>query len=262
MNIFKRLFNVGKAEAHSAIDKMEDPIKMTEQGIRDMKRDLTKALEGLAQVKAMLIRSQNEKKQFETKAKDYQNKAMLILQKVQKNELSGADGDRLAKEALIKKDENQEQVNRTTTEVEKFSQSVSQLERNVSTLRSNISKWENELKTLKARVKVSNATKNLNKQMAAIDSSSTVSMLEKMKEKVEEQEALSDAYGELANESKTIDDEIDAALSDTSLTSSAALDDLKREMGLLPAEEKIEIKDTAEETIKIDVENQDNTTDV
>lgn len=232
MNIFKRLFNVGKAEAHSAIDKMEDPIKMTEQGIRDMKNDLTKALEGLAQVKAMLIRSQNDKTEFETKAKDYQNKAMLILQKVQKGGISAEDGDRLAKEALIRKDENQGHVNRATTEIEKFSASVSQLESNVNKLKSNISKWENELKTLKARVKVSNATKNLNKQMAAIDSSSTVNMLEKMKEKVAQEEALADAYGNIANESKSVDEEIDKVLDETQASADNDLEALKKQMGL------------------------------
>ena len=40
MNLFKRLFKLGQSEAHSAMDKLEDPIKMTEQGIRDMKKDL------------------------------------------------------------------------------------------------------------------------------------------------------------------------------------------------------------------------------
>lgn len=232
MNIFKRLFNVGKAEAHSAIDKMEDPIKLTEQGIRDMKGDLTKALEGLAQVKAMLIRSTNDKTQFATKAKDYQNKAMLILQKVQKGGLSTEDGDRLAKEALVKKDENQEHVNRAQVEIDKFTDSVNQLEKNVNALRSNIGKWENELKTLKARVKVSNATKNLNKQMAAIDSSSTVNMLEKMKEKVAQEEALADAYGDIANESKSIDDEIDKVLDNTNVSAENDLEALKKQMGM------------------------------
>ena len=29
----KRLFRVGKAEAHCALDSLENPIKMTEQGI-------------------------------------------------------------------------------------------------------------------------------------------------------------------------------------------------------------------------------------
>jgi len=232
MNIFRRLFNVGKAEAHSTIDKMEDPIKMTEQGIRDMKNDLSQALEGLAQVKAMLIRSQNDNSQLETKVKDYQNKAMLILQKVQKGGLSAEDGDRLAKQALLKKEENQEHVKRTTIEVDKFSNSVSQLETSVGTLKNNISKWENELKTLKARVKVSNATVNLNKQMASIDSSSTVNMLEKMKEKVSQEEALADAYGDIANESKSVDDEIDKALEGTSANADNDLDALKKQMGL------------------------------
>lgn len=232
MNILRRLFNVSKAEAHSAIDKMENPIKMTEQGIRDMKKDLVKALEGLAQVKAMLIRSQDEKTQFEAKAKEYQNKAMLILQKAQKGGLTVENADRLAKEALIKKEENTEHVKRTEMEVEKFSKSVAQLETNVRGLRKNISKWENELKTLKARVKVSTATKNLNKQMAAIDSSSTVSMLEKMKEKVAQEEALSDAYGHISNESKSIDDELDKALDGKDASADNDLKALKKQMGL------------------------------
>lgn len=232
MNIFKRLFNVGKAEAHSVIDKMENPIKMTEQGIKEMKLDLTKALEGLAQVKALLIRSKNEKEIFETKAKDYQNKAMLILKKVEKGDLSSEDGDRLAAQALVKKSENDENIRRTASEVEKLSASVSKLETNVNTLKSNISKWENELRTLKARVKVSNATKNLNKQMASIDSSSTVSMLEKMKEKVAEEESLAEAYGDIASETKSIDEEIDKVLDSTSTNAESDLDALKKKMGL------------------------------
>lgn len=232
MNIFRRLFNVGKAEANSAIDKIENPIKMTEQGIKDMKNDLTQAMEGLAQVKAMLIRSKNDKTQFETKAKDYQNKAMLILQKAEKGELTAENADRLATEALVKKQENTEHVNRCAIEVVKFSKSVSQLETNVNNLRNNISKWENDLKTLKARVKVSKATKNLNKQMAAIDSSSTVNMLERMKEKVAEEEALAEAYGDIANESKSIDEELDKALDSKKTSAENNLQELKKQMGL------------------------------
>ena len=56
MGIFNRIFNVGKAEAHAMVDKLEDPIKMTEQGIRDLKKDLDSSLQALAEVKAMAIR--------------------------------------------------------------------------------------------------------------------------------------------------------------------------------------------------------------
>ena len=53
----KRLFRIGKAEAHSALDKLEDPVKMTEQGIRDLKANLEKAMVAMAEVKAMGILS-------------------------------------------------------------------------------------------------------------------------------------------------------------------------------------------------------------
>lgn len=69
MNIFKRLFKIGEAEANSALDKMEDPIKLTEQGIRDLKLDLDKNLEALARVKALAIRAKNDQEEFLDKKK-------------------------------------------------------------------------------------------------------------------------------------------------------------------------------------------------
>ncbi|MGY3791526.1 PspA/IM30 family protein [uncultured Aquimarina sp.] len=232
MNFFKRLFKIGEAEAHSAIDKMEDPIKMTEQGIRDMKVDLEKSLEALAQVKALAIRSKNDTEEFAAKAEDYQQKAMLILKKAQSGDLDTAEADRLAKEALIKKEESLQHVTRGKGETEKFDKSVSQLEKNVDEIKQNISKWENELKTLKARVKVSAATKNVNKQMAEIDSSSTVSMLERMKDKVNQEEALAEAYGDIANASKSIDEELDKAVDVTRTNAEDDLAKLKEQLGM------------------------------
>ncbi|MHA7055942.1 PspA/IM30 family protein [Aquimarina sp. M1] len=232
MNFFKRLFKIGEAEANSAIDKMEDPIKMTEQGIRDMKVDLEKSLEALAQVKALAIRSKNDTEEFATKAEDYEQKAMLILKKSQSGDLETSEADRLAKEALIKKEESLQHVTRGKDETEKFEGSVSQLEKNVEEIKQNISKWENELKTLKARVKVSAATKNVNKQMAEIDSSSTVSMLERMKDKVNQEEALAEAYGDIANASKSIDDELDQAADVTKSNAEDDLAKLKEQLGL------------------------------
>ena len=84
MNILRRLFTIGKAEANSAVDKLEDPIKMTEQGIRDLKEDLDKALHALAEVKALSIRARNDIELFEDKSKDYEQKAILLLQQAQK----------------------------------------------------------------------------------------------------------------------------------------------------------------------------------
>lgn len=232
MNIFKRLFKIGQAEANSTIDKMEDPIKMTEQGIRDLRSDLEKSIESLAQIKALAIRARNDMEAFTVKAEDYQQKAMLILKKAQNKELNITEADRLAKEALIKKEEASQQASRTKTEAESLEKSVNDLEKNVQEIKNNISKWENELKTLKARVKVSKATKNLNKQMAELDSSSTVSLLERMKDKVIQEEALAEAYGDIANNTQNIDDELNNALDTKKSNAENDLAKLKKQLGL------------------------------
>lgn len=233
MQFLKRLFKIGQAEAHSAIEKLEDPIKLTEQGIRDMKADLDKSLKALAEVKAMAIRSRNDIETYTENAKDYEGKAMLLLQRAEKGQLDPAEADRLATEALVKKDDNQRLADEAKVQKERFEKSVVQLEGNIKTIKSNIGKWETELKTLKARVKVSNATKNLNKQLAQIDSTDTVSMLERMKEKVAQEEALAESYGEIANETRSVDQDIDKALEGSN--ESKASDDLaalKAKMGL------------------------------
>ncbi|UII27221.1 PspA/IM30 family protein [Fulvivirga maritima] len=233
MNIFGRLFKIGQSEAHSAIDKLEDPIKLTEQGIRDMKVDLDKALNALAQVKAMAIRSKNDVQTYKSKAQDYEQKAIMLLQRAEKGDIESSEADRLASEALMQKEENLKHVSRAMGEQQQYDDSVAKLESNVKRLRSTIAKWENELKTLKARVKVSTATKNINKQMAQIDSTSTVSMLERMRDKVAQEEALAESYGEIANESKSIDEEIDRKLAETGgASASDELAKLKAKIGI------------------------------
>jgi len=231
-SIFKRLFKIGEAEANAALNKLENPIKMTEQGIKDMKKDLDASLRSLAEIKAMAIRSKNEANTHKNQAKDYEEKAMLLLKRASNNQLDPLEADRLATEALTKKNEAIEHFERNQAEHIKLDQSISNLESNIKELRSNISKWENELKTLKARAKVSSATKKLNKQLANIDSTSTISMLERMKEKVEQEEALAESYGDIANESKTLDDEINKALKTTNSSSTSDLEALKAKMGL------------------------------
>ncbi|WP_153797313.1 PspA/IM30 family protein [Foetidibacter luteolus] len=235
MNFLKRLLKIGEAEVHASLDKMEDPIKMSEQAIRDMRQDLEKSLEALAQVKAMSIRAKNEVEEYNSKAADYSQKAILLLKKGQAGELPAAEAERLAKESLVKKEEAAGQSKRAAGEKEKFDLNVLQMEVNVKTIRQNISKWENELKTLKARVKVADATKNLNRQMAEIDSHGTVSLLERMKEKVIQEEALADAYGEIANASRSVDAEIDKAINLNESKAENELALLKEQLGINPA---------------------------
>ena len=79
MSIFSRLFTWGKSEANAAIDSIEDPVKMAEQGIRDLRKDLSKAMEGMAQVKAQLIRTKRDGQRYRDEAADYERKGEDLL---------------------------------------------------------------------------------------------------------------------------------------------------------------------------------------
>lgn len=234
MNIFRRLFRIGSAEANSLVDKLEDPIKMTEQGIRDLKADLGKALEALAEVKALAIRARNDANSETEKAKDYEKKAILLLKRAEKGEISPEEADRLASECLVQKESLMATAATNRANQEKFETNVAKLDGNIKTLKSNIKKYEVELKTLRARAKVSKATKNINKQLADIDSTSTVSMLERMKEKVAQEEALAESYADIAGENTSIDSEIDKALDAGSaeVKASDSLAALKNKLGM------------------------------
>jgi len=231
MGLFGRLFKIGEANANSLVDKLEDPIKMTEQAIRDLKVDLENSIKALAEVKALAIRGKNEIEMHKNKALEYESKAVGILQKAQSGAIDPTEADRLATSALDKKEEHSKSLASTLTNQKKYEESVSKLESQIKKLKENISNWENEAKILKARAKVSEATKSVNKQLAGIDSSSTVAMLERMKEKVEQQEALSESYAEIANDNISVDEELNNALGSGAETSDA-LAALKQKLAL------------------------------
>lgn len=232
MSIFRRLFRIGQSEAHNLVDKLEDPIKLTEQGIRDLKKDLDESLRALAEVKALRIRSNAEMNKSKFQVEDFEKKAMTLLNSAKEGKMDASEADRLATEALKRVQQAKDNHARAQVEVTKFDSSISQLQSNINKVKSSISKYENELKTLKARMKVSKATKKINKQLSQVDSTGTIAMLEKMKDRVNEEEALAEAYGEIADESKSVDEEIDAALENVDATSSDALADLKKKMGM------------------------------
>ena len=210
--LFSRIFQMGKSEAHSLVDKIEDPIKMTEQGIRELKKDLTGSMQSLAQVKGIVIRMRNDSENKKKLAADYESKAMALLQKGQSGSLDAAEAERLATEALGRKETAAQEVVRLSKELAAQENMSNQLQKNVNKLRTTIQSYENDLITLRARAKTASATKKLNAQIAQVDTGGTIAMLEKMRAKVEEDESLAKAYGEIADTSTSVDDEINKAL--------------------------------------------------
>ena len=231
--IFQRLFKTGQAEAHALVDKLEDPIKISEQAIRDLKKDLTDSLKSLAEVKALAIRMDKDAEDAKRLAGDYERKAMLLLQKAQSGDMEMVDAERLAGEALTRKEEGTTRALESTRQAHAQHSMVDKIQANVNDRKSKLASYENDLTMLKARAKTADATRKINQRLANVDSRGTVALLERMKEKVDEQESLAEAYGEMADSSRSVDDEIDKALTQgSSSKADDSLADLKAKMGI------------------------------
>ncbi|UZP65821.1 PspA/IM30 family protein [Desulfovibrio mangrovi] len=233
MSIFQRIFKFAQAESHAVLDKIEDPIKLTEQGIRDLKNDLQAAMSSLADVKSMAINTRKQAEAAKSRAAEYEKKAMLLLQKAQFEDMNMAEAERLATMALEEKGRQDEEFTRLNAEAEQHEKMSAQLQSNVNKIKSTITKYENELRTLKARAKTAQATRKVNEQIAKVDTSGTVAMLERMKEKVAADESLAAAYADLAADNNSLENEIDAALGSTAKTDAQdKLAALKAKMGM------------------------------
>ena len=233
VSVFQRIFKVAQSEAHSTMDKFEDPIKMSEQGIRDLKKNLQASMVSLAQVKSLAIRLQKEADDNKKMAADYERKAMLILKRMQGREMEEAEGERLATAALSKKEEAVQRATTVSGEQQTQQRMADQLQIKVEELKRQIGKYENEVITLRARARTASSMRKINQQLAGADASGTVAMLEKMKNKVQEEESLAEAYGQLSDVGGTIDEDIDKALAlPSSTVASDSLAELKKKMGM------------------------------
>ena len=231
--IFSRLFKAGEAEAHSLVDKLEDPIKMSEQAVRDLRKDLQESLRSLAEIKSLAIRMTKDADDAKRLAGDYERKAMLLLQRGQSGDVDSGEAERLAMEALSRKEEAASRALQTTQQAQAQNQMVATLQNNVNELKSKVGSYENDLVMLKARARTANATRKINQRLSNVDTKGTMALLERMKDKVAEEEALSQAYGEMADSGRSIDDEIDRALLSGSTSKAAdSLAQLKSKMGI------------------------------
>ena len=211
MGFFMRIWRWFKSEANSAVDKIEDEVKLTQQGIRDLKVKLNQGQHALATARADSIQAHRKYSAIVGKPQEYEKKAVLLLQKAKDGSLPEDQADRLATEALTKKETFDKEVAQNKRIWELLKDNADQFETGVKKLKTEIQKWDRKVQELKSRKHLADSRIALNKQLSDIDPSSTVSMLKKMEGKVDEAEALAEAHEEIATK-KTIDQEIADAL--------------------------------------------------
>ena len=200
---------------HAFVNHIQDPILMAEQAIRDLKKDYDTSMKGLAEIKSLAIDTQNKISEQTEIAKDYEKKALTLLQKAQAGDLSQADADRLASEALKKKQTAIENIKKYTLDVKNYNGMAEKMESKIATLKEQIQNWESEVQTLKARHKVAVTSRKISKQMVSMSDNNAQVLLENMKEKVQKEESMAQAYEEMTTIETDIDKEINAAIGST-----------------------------------------------
>ncbi len=198
MSFLKRLHNIGEAEVNAWIEKKQDPLKMFEQGIRDLKADFDKNLKTIAQLKASRIKTTNDTEFLHKKITALDDDAIQSFEKTRNGQLSLEIAEDLARTALIEKEKAELKLKALEADMEMYSEKIKILESSLEETKIKIESYENELLALKTKYQQKKTTKQQTKKIPTVkDSSATIEMLERMKSKIEQEEILSEEYNNL-----------------------------------------------------------------
>ncbi|WP_232696754.1 PspA/IM30 family protein [Brevibacillus daliensis] len=198
MSFFKRLRDVTMSNLYAMIEKAEDPIKMTDQYLRDMQEDLEDAEKAVAAQIAL-------EKKFKAL---YEEQAALVQKREEQAHIAAqAQNIDLARRALEEKKSATEKMNEYKAGYEQNKQSADNLRLQLEDMRKQVVELKNKRETLAARVNAANAQKNINKSMSGFNNNSAMSGLKRMEEKALQLEAEAEASGEIYKKKTSFDDE-------------------------------------------------------
>jgi len=220
---------VGASSKKESKTSIDEPVQKIEDEIKLLKRELIEHLKHLAEMKAMYIRQRKQTDMFKSQAQGYEKKARLLLEKAQRGELPENEADSLAIQALSKKDEIMKSVEGSERGLKKHHDAVQKMQEHTHRLKFQIQQWEQELRTLQTRARISAATKRMNERRMVKEGDSIEISFQQISERVAADEALAESYASINTSRSDLDDEIDKALGGTT-EAQQSLEKLKAEI--------------------------------
>src|SRR5262245_14299258 len=189
MGLFGRLGTLIRSNINELINRAEDPEKMLNQVLVDMKGQLVEAKK---QVAVAIADEKRIKKQYEqelAKAADWEKKAMLAVR---------AGNDDLARAALARKAEHDELAATLKEQWEAQKTSDEQRKEALLSLDAKIEEAKRKRNTLVSRQKRAQAQATINKTLSQLNSTDSYdSTFARMDERVTQLEAEAEASAEL-----------------------------------------------------------------
>ena len=233
MGIFSRLATVIKANINALIGRAEDPEKVLDQLLLDMRGQLAKTKQevatAIADEKKLLAQVDKEKKA----AEDWERRAMLAVQEGR---------DDLAKQALMRQNEHVQTAQQLHETWTRHKSDVETLKTSLRELNDKIEDAKRRKNLLVARQKRALAQKRIQETMSAASDRSAFESFNRMEERIADMERQALAAAELAGELEG--DSLDQQFTQLEFHGNAdqQLIDLKQKMGVVSAGDSGESK--------------------
>ena len=188
MGIFTKLSTVIKSNINDLISRAENPEKMLNQIILDMRDQLAKAKREVA---AAIADERKLKTQVEAEvkqARDWQHRAMLAVKE---------NRDDLAKQALIRQQEHTERAQILQQTWETHAGETEKLKGSLRQLNDKIEEAKRKRNLLVAKQKRAQAQRRIHETMSGLSDTSAFETFNRMAEKIEDEERRTLAHAEV-----------------------------------------------------------------
>ncbi|RIX49391.1 PspA/IM30 family protein [Paenibacillus nanensis] len=199
MSLFKRLRDLTLSNVYALIEKAEDPIKLTDQYIRDMTEDLQDAEKAVASQIAL-------EKKFK---KLYEEQEALLQKRIEQSHVAVQEGNLdLARRVIEDKQAVESKMIEYKEAYAENQLLANNLRAKLDEMRKQLNDMKNKRDTLVARYQAAKTQTEINKAMSGFNSSSAAAGMKRMEEKMLQAEAMAEASNDLAaSKGKSIDEE-------------------------------------------------------
>ena len=191
MGIFDRLSTLLRSNINDLISRAENPEKMLNQLIVDMKSSLAKAKQEVASAIADEKKLQSDAEALKKQSEDWERRAMLAVQEGR---------DDMAKQALVRYNESLQGAQQLHETWLKHRADTESLKASLRTLNDKIEEAKRKKNILVARAKRAEAQQRIQETMSGMSDKSAFESFERMAEKIEANERKAIASAELQEE--------------------------------------------------------------
>ncbi|MDR6224341.1 PspA/IM30 family protein [Desmospora profundinema] len=197
--LFKRVRTLVSSELNAMLDKAEDPVKMLDQYLIDMGKDIS-------EVEAAVASQVTNEKMLEKKLRE----AQAFVEKREQqalHALQSGDED-LARRVLEDKQKHQQQADSLHDSYEEARKLSQELRDKLREMKDEYQEMKMKKDALKARATSAKARTKVNRTLSDINHDSARQGFERMEEKVMKYEAEAETSEEMRGSNRSLDDEL------------------------------------------------------